>query len=94
MLGLGFEAVEISSTVGDELAYGDAVSVSDLEVVGVGDGDIDGEATGGFVRLGGLFWGRSRQHLTVVLIMSSVVGPARAIEFRVYIRDLPSQEGR
>lgn len=58
MLGLGFEAVAIAGTVGDELAYGDAIAFGDFEVVGVGDGDVDGEAAGGFVRLGGLFWGR------------------------------------
>ena len=43
------------------MAYGDAIAFGDFEVVGVGDGDVDGEAAGGFVRLGGLFWGRGRR---------------------------------
>ena len=46
----------IAGAVGDELAHGEAIAFGDFEVVGVGDGDVDGEAARGFVRLGGLFW--------------------------------------
>ena len=49
----------ISRAVGDELAYGDEIAFGDFEVVGVGDRDADGKAARGFVKLGGLFWGRS-----------------------------------
>lgn len=51
-------ALSTVSTIGDELTYGDAIAFGDFEVVGVGDGDADGEAAGDFVRL---FWGSGRR---------------------------------
>lgn len=59
LAGLCFQA--LAATIGNGLAHGEAVAFGDFEVVGVGGGDIDGEAARGFARLGGFWlWGWRR----------------------------------